>query len=65
MNCNLPETKKDFLQFNLIDGPEIIPSDEIQAELEEERRHLEEKARVEEFWAGRNLAARNSTRRAA
>jgi hypothetical protein len=65
MKYNLPETDRDFLQLSLIDGPENTPSDEVQVDLEEERRHLQEQARIEEFWAGRNLAARNSTRRAA
>jgi hypothetical protein len=52
-------------QLNVIDGPDMAASDDLQVILEEQRKHLEEQAEVEEFWAGRNLAARNSTRRAA
>jgi hypothetical protein len=65
MSFNLSENDKNLLQFNLIEGPENAASIEVQVDLEEERRQLEERAKVEEFWAGRNLAARNSTRRAA
>jgi hypothetical protein len=65
MNYNLPEISKVIPQLNLIDGPEIASSDEFQLDLEEQRKQLREKAEAEEFWAGRNLAARNSARRAA
>jgi hypothetical protein len=65
MNYNLPEISKVIPQLNVIDGPDIASSDEYQVDLEEQRKQLKEKAEVEEFWAGRNLAARNSTRRAA
>jgi hypothetical protein len=65
MNYNLPEISKVIPQLNVIDGPDIATSDEYQVDLEEQRKQLKEKAEVEEFWAGRNLAARNSTRRAA
>jgi hypothetical protein len=65
MNYNLPEISKVIPQLNLIDGPEIASSDEFQLDLEEQRKQLREQADAEEFWAGRNLAARNSARRAA
>jgi hypothetical protein len=65
MNYNLPKIDNKFPQLSIIDGPEIASSDEVQVDLEEERKQLMEQAEAEEFWAGRNLAARNSTRRAA
>jgi len=65
MNSNLPEIDKSFPLLNIVEGPENTPSDEVQVDLDEERKHLEEQTEAEEFWAGRNLAARNSTRRAA
>jgi hypothetical protein len=65
MNYNLPNIGKVIPQLNVIDGPDFESSDELQVDFEEHRKQLEEKAEVEEFWAGRNLAARNSTRRAA
>jgi hypothetical protein len=65
MNYNLPEITKAIPQLHLIDGPEIASSDEFQVDLEEQRKQLKKQAEAEEFWAGRNLAARNSARRAA
>jgi hypothetical protein len=65
MSLNLSDTDKNLLQISLIDGLEDATSDDVQVDLEEERRQLEERAMAEEFWAGRNLAARNTTRRAA
>jgi hypothetical protein len=65
MNYNLPKIDNNFPQLSIIDGPEIASSDELQVDLEEERKQLMEQAETEEFWAGRNLAARNSTRCAA
>jgi hypothetical protein len=65
MNYNLPNISKVVPQLSVIDGPDVASSDELQMDLEEERKQLREQAEVEEFWAGRNLAARNSTRRAA
>jgi hypothetical protein len=65
MNYNLPEISKVIPQLNLVDGPEIASSDEFQLDLEEQRKQLREQAEAEEYWAGRNLAARNSARRAA
>jgi hypothetical protein len=65
MNYNLPKISKVIPQLNVIDGPDIASSDEFQVDLTEQRKQLKEQAEAEEFWAGRNLAARNSTRRAA
>ncbi len=65
MNHNLPKIDENLPQLNVIDGPDVASSDEVQVDLEEKRRLLEEQAEAEEFWAGRNLAAQNSTRRAA
>ena len=65
MNYNLPKISKVIPQLSVIDGPDIASSDELQVDLTEQRKQLNERAEAEEFWAGRNLAARNSTRRAA
>jgi hypothetical protein len=65
MNDNIPEICKDTMQLHVIEGSENALIDEPQMDLEEERKHIQEKAAAEEFWAGRNLADRNSTRRAA
>ena len=65
MNYNLPKITKVIPLFNVIDGPDVASSHEFQVDLEEQRKQLKEQAEVEEFWAGRNLAARNSARRAA
>ena len=65
MNHNLPEAKTDSTQLHIIQGPDETPVDEFQVVLEEERKLIDEQAKAEEFWAGRNLAGRNSTRKAA
>ncbi|MGD0382818.1 MAG: hypothetical protein ABSA77_04790 [Thermoguttaceae bacterium] len=65
MNHNLPKIDKNLPQLSIIEGPEIASSAEVQVDLEEERKQLMKQAEAEEFWAGRNLAARNSARRAA
>jgi hypothetical protein len=65
MNNDIPEARNDFSHLHLYIGPDNSPSDEIKVDLNEERRHLEEQAEVETYWAGRNLAERHSTRLAA
>jgi hypothetical protein len=65
MNYSLPRAGNDYPQLSVIDGPEVATSDEYQMDLEEERKQLIAQAEAEEFWAGRNLASRNSTRKAA
>jgi hypothetical protein len=65
MNTNIPEASKAILHLHIFDRLDLLPSDEIQVDLEEERKQLQEQEAVEEYWAGRNLAMRNSTRRAA
>ena len=65
MNYNLPKINKVIPQLSVIDGPDIASSDELKVDFEKQRKQLKEQAEVEEYWAGRNLAARNSTRRAA
>lgn len=65
MNENMHEIDKDSSQIHILEGSEEVIVDEVQVDLEEERKHIQEQGETEEFWAGRNLAARNSTRRAA
>ncbi len=65
MKHNLPKIRGPIPQLSVIDGPDIESSPETQVNLEEQRKQLKDQAEAEEFWAGRNLAARNSTRRAA
>jgi hypothetical protein len=65
MKYIMPEASSDSPQLRLIEAPEDSPLDDIRVELETEREYLEEQAKVEEYWAGRNLAGRNSTRQAA
>ncbi|MGA2797087.1 MAG: hypothetical protein ABSE63_05890 [Thermoguttaceae bacterium] len=65
MKYNLPGISKDLPQLGIIDGSDIVSFDELPVNLEEERKQLKEQAKAEEFWAGRSLASRNSTRRAA
>lgn len=65
MHSNLPQIDKSFPLLNIVKVPKNTFSDYVQMDLDEERKHLEAQAAAEEFWAGRNLAARNSTRKAA
>ena len=65
MNYNLPKNYDFFPQLSVTDGPDIASSDELQVDLEEQRKQLKEQAEAEEFWAGRSLATRNSTRQVA
>jgi len=65
MKYNMPEGSKNYPQIHIIEELGNTPSDEILVDLEEERKHLEEQKEAEKFWAGRNLARRNSTRCAA
>jgi hypothetical protein len=59
------EASKNNPQLRIFKGLENALSDEVQVEMDEERRQLKEQTETEEFWAGRNLAGRNSTRWAA
>ena len=65
MRHNLPKIYGVIPQLSVIDGQDVESSYETQVNLEDERKQVKEQAEAEEFWAGRNLAARNSTRRAA
>lgn len=65
MQHNLPKVYGVIPQLSVIDGQDVESSYETQVNLEDERKQVKEQAEAEEFWAGRNLAARNSTRRAA
>ena len=65
MKYNLLRISKNLPQLGIIDGLDIASFDELPVNLEEGRKQLKEHAEAEEFWAGRILATRNSTRRAA
>ena len=65
MDSHAPENCKDTPQLRVVQDPEAPPAEEPQVDLEEERKKLKEQAEIEDFWAGRNLADRIPTRRAA
>jgi hypothetical protein len=65
MKYNLLRFSKDLPQLGIIDGLDIASFDEFPVNFEEKRKRLKEQVEAEEFWAGRSLATRNSTRRAA
>ena len=65
MMYSTQEASKNNPQLRISKGLENAVSDEVQVELDEERRQLNEQKETEDFWAGRNLAGRNSTRKAA
>jgi hypothetical protein len=65
MKYDMLEANKDYPTLRVVEALDNALFEDIQVDLEEERKALEEQARAEEFWAGRNLAKRNSTRRAA
>ncbi len=66
MNCSTPESSNGKALLRLAEVPEAaVSSDFFWANLEAERKYLEQQAETERYWAGRNLAGRNSTRRAA
>jgi hypothetical protein len=65
MMYSTQEASKNNPQLRIFKGLENALSDEVQVKLEEERKQLKDQKETEEFWAGRNLAGRNSTRWAA
>jgi hypothetical protein len=65
MNGNHIKIDESTTRLRIIDGPEAASSNECQMTLFEARKLSSEQAEIEEFWAGRNLAARMSARRAA
>jgi hypothetical protein len=65
VSYNVPKIINDHPPLRLVERPELTPDDLPAADLEEERRLLREQVEAEEFWAGRNLAGRNSARWAA
>ncbi len=65
MNGNHTKIDESPIRLGIVDGPESTNSDELQMTLQEARKISIEQAEIEEYWAGRNLAARNSVRRAA
>ncbi len=65
MSYNMPKIIKNHPQLHLVERPELAPDDLPPADLEAERKLLKEQVEAEEFWAGRNLAGRNSARWAA
>jgi hypothetical protein len=65
MNHHATKDENNTPQLRVADTEESAPFDEAQTDLQEVRKHLREQAEAEEFWAGRNLAGRIPTRRAA
>jgi hypothetical protein len=65
MKYNMPENSKVYPKIHIVEELENTRSDDINVDLNQERKHLQEQKEAEEFWAGRNLADRNSTRWAA
>jgi hypothetical protein len=61
-----PTTKaENSPQLRLVYGSGKTPEEENQFHLEEDRQRLDEFAAAENYWAGHNLANRNSARKAA
>ncbi|MGW8257340.1 MAG: hypothetical protein ACWGMZ_07650 [Thermoguttaceae bacterium] len=52
-------------KLRVVHAPDDMPTQRQDSELEEQLEKTAELTEVEEFWAGRNLADRNSTRKAA
>ena len=65
MNRNLPRISGAVAQLRLVEALDAAPFPEVQANFEEEREQRQRQTEAEDFWAGRGLAARNSTRQAA
>jgi hypothetical protein len=65
MKNNLPESNKDTPRLSLVQEPEEASAEMEPVNLENERKILEEQEESEDYWAGRNLARRNSARKAA
>ncbi|HEY4760645.1 MAG TPA: hypothetical protein VIH42_08705 [Thermoguttaceae bacterium] len=65
MKSDVREIGKDSPQLRVVQASEEAAAEDLQVDLEKERKTLAEQAEAEEFWAGRNLAGRNSARRAA
>jgi hypothetical protein len=65
MTYSTREASKNYPHLRIFKKLENSLSDEVQVELEEERKQIKQQKETEQFWAGRNLAGRNSTRWAA
>lgn len=65
MNNKLPQAGKNTCLLRVVSGPESDLPDEVQIDLQEERIEKEKQEVIEDFWAGRNLAGRNSAQWAA
>ncbi len=60
MDNHLLKTNDTTPQLRVVQDADQAPIAEEPVNLEEERKKLEEQAETEDFWAGRNLAGRNS-----
>lgn len=65
MRYNIPEAGKNTCQFRIVDGEESSDADEVQMDLQQKREEIEKQNGIEDYWAGRNLADRNSAQWAA
>jgi hypothetical protein len=65
MRYNLREVSEDTRQFRIVEMPEDLSADEVRMDLQQERDEREIQRGIEDYWAGRNLAGRNSTQWAA
>ncbi len=64
MMYSTPEASKDSSQLRIVTEQIVLP-DEVQVDLDEERKQIDEQKVTEDYWAGRNLAGRNSAQWAA
>ena len=65
MQYRIREASKDTCQLRVVGGPECTHADEVKVDLQEEREAMEIQRGIEDYWAGRNLAGRNSAQWAA
>ena len=64
-NIDRPESRKESFKPHLYIGPDNLSTSDVLEDRITGMKNLEEQAEIELFWAGRNLAKRNSTRWAA
>jgi hypothetical protein len=65
MNGDQTIIDESSIRLSIVDGSETANSNECQMTIFEARKIASERTEIEEYWAGRSLAARNSARRAA
>jgi hypothetical protein len=65
MKTHVPAREGTPPALQIHQPPEVEATAEEIVELDDQRQHLEEQTRKEDFWAGRNLGNRKSARIAA